>query len=449
MVTVTPTRFSCVATGVLILALNTHTCNAASFLHRVDDGSIWLGTPLVGLGMIGVMDDPPQFHLSDELARELAPIINRFQDGESRNLRWWHKIPRARKPGDPTILISMTSTNRCTSDEEAERKQNPRGIQKTCEIVSATVQRIEVVPRVWLDAWDRLDEAVREIVEASRIDPGDRKKQRLTEAIEKGSDALTRMYAAEPPDEQVRSIRAALPKARIVRTQQRSIEREWGGHLRRYVSTLAIQPVKPLPPAPEKCSEMDRLKLLWESDSAAEFMAKIKKSCLPEDLDEVLTCTMVLAIVKGNSRSCYPMYAWEFENMSDREFQAIRSESKENSQRPPPPYVQTFEEQMSTRAAAILKDKWGVVVSSADDKTLADKLLLRGMVVEDMAESGSPIGLMCDDIIIDYDHVYDLSMGGTETGRYIIGLASKARGGGELRVLRGNSVITLVVEKDR
>ena len=46
------------------------------FLYRGSEGAVWVGQPLVSLGMIGVMAFPPQYRLCPQLAERFAPLVN-------------------------------------------------------------------------------------------------------------------------------------------------------------------------------------------------------------------------------------------------------------------------------------------------------------------------------------------------------------------------------------
>lgn len=417
------------------------------FLHRVDDGSVWLGEPLISLGMIGVMADPPQYRLSDELARSLDALINRFVAGESRNLYCWGRIPRGRDAHDPTILVTLERGSRpITQDTQMKGELWDAGLPQGVslyEIVWADIFQVEIIPRPWLEAWDNLNEALKEIVELSKTAPVPDKRKRLADVIDKGSEALGRMYNAVPPVETVRAVRAAVPKARVMRNFESRIEWEWGGHLRQYISALAIQPSKPLPPEPKTCTGMDRMKVLLESDSPAAFIAKMKQACPPEAMDEILTYSMLRAVVDGGrGRSSQPVYVWEVEQMTADEFNALREERKGYANRPAPVNVPTPEAE-AEKAAATLWDKWGVCVRSADSGVLSKNLILQGMVVEDVAQTGSAIGLQPGDVIIDYDTTYDLRAGEMPFAWRIKRLAQQTRYPGKLRVLHEDEFVTI------
>ncbi len=405
-----------------------------------------MGEPLVSLGMIGVMDGPPQYRLSDDLARSLEPLINRFGAGESRDLYCWGRIPRGRDADAPTILVAFERMSRPLTQDTRPKEELPFGVfpqQRPHEIVRADVFQVEIIPRPWLEAWDKLNEALKEIVELSKTAPVPDKRKRLADVIDNGSEALRRMYNAVPPVETVRAVRAAVPKARVMRNFESRIEWEWGGHLRQYISALAIHPSKPLPPEPKTCTGMDRVKILLESDSPAAFIAKVKQACPPEAMDEILTYSMLRAVVHaGEGRSSQPVYVWGVEQMTADEFNALREEQKGYANRPSPRNVPTPEAE-AEKAAATLWDKWGICVRSADSSVLSKSLILQGMVVEDVAQTGSAIGLQPGDVIIDYDTTYDLRAGEMPFAWRIKRLAQQAHYAGKLRVLHEDEFVTI------
>lgn len=254
---------------------------------------------------------------------------------------------------------------------------------------------------------------------------------------------MSRMVAAVPPEGKVRAIRTALPKVRLGRNTEHRVEWEWGGHLRQYISALAIQPSRLLPPEPKTCTGMDRVKILLESDSPAAFLAKMKQACPPEAMDETLTYSMLRAVVDGGrGRSSQPVYVWEVEQMTADEFNRLREEQKGYANRPAPVNVPTPEEE-AEKAAATLWDKWGICVRSADSSVLSKGMILQGMVVEDVAQTGSAIGLQPGDVIIDYDTTYDLRAGEMPFAWRIKRLAQQTHYAGELRVLHEDEFVTI------
>jgi hypothetical protein len=88
--------------------------------------------------------------------------------------------------------------------------------------------------------------------------------------------------------------------------------------------------------------------------------------------------------------------------------------------------------------------KWGVTFRRANADLLADKLLLSGIVVEEVAGQGLDLGFKKGDIIIDYTRVYDLTMGGRGAGDGLPVVPSR-RHDGKVEVLRGDQVIELTV----
>lgn len=306
------------------------------FFHQVEDGSVWLSQPLVALGMIGVGANTPMYRLNDDLARQLAPLVNRFSGVESREFYWWHHVPHGRGPSDPTILVTVIIQHHKVAgegDEDEKATSKPmRRRGSIRQIDAAEILQVEIVPRSWLDAWDTLDKVLKETVDISKNAPGTDKRARLTDVIQRGGEALGIMLKAVPTDKQIQDVHAVVPKARVVKTFQRRVEREWGGRLRQFASSLAIQPPKPLPPDTERCSSMDRIKLLLESDTPAAFIAIVKQLCSSEALDEMLTFSMLRGIVKGGSYMSQPIYVWQVERMPLSDFEALCEEIRKNQE---------------------------------------------------------------------------------------------------------------------
>lgn len=220
----------------------------------------------------------------------------------------------------------------------------------------------------------------------------------------------------------------------MVRIYQRRIEAEWGGHLRQYAAKLRIAPRTPMPPEPKPCPVVE---LLAQSGSAAELLAKIKQSWPEETLEQRL-------IYSGALKRT--VYVWQVKDLTPAEFERLRGEAKEQLKRlgrnaraeqplePPGEASQTLAE-------------WGVVVRPAGADLLAEKGILGGTLVERLLPDGPAVGLQAGDVIIDYWDVYDLAMRGFVPFGPMSQLRRVAQLGGELKVVRGDQIVTVDVKK--
>ena len=81
---------------------------------------------------------------------------------------------------------------------------------------------------------------------------------------------------------------------------------------------------------------------------------------------------------------------------------------------------------------------------------LADKLILRGALVEKILASQTEPALVAGDVIMDYEHIKDFVRGDFSFAGAMKRLANKVRQGRGLRVLRGDQLITVKVKaKDK
>ena len=409
------------------------------YLYDGGDGSVWLGKPMVTLGMYGVPGNAPHFRLSADLAGKLGPLVTRLDESPADHFFYGHGLPCLKGEQDAVIFLDLDANIRL-----AERGRD--GAPDVYEIVSARCLQVEFVTGKWLRAHDALDKALTEIVAISRTAPREEKRGLLARQIERGSQALHTMAQARAGDERRSILRKVAPEARVVSMFQRRVARQWRAQLERYAARLRIKPKTPLPPKPKDCPAIE---LLAESASPAALIAKVKESCPPEAFEEMLLYSLALGYVSdgGRRRSPRAIYLWEVENLTPEQFGKLRTEVKEVLAR----RARRSEAEPHDRlrdAVEKLKSKWGVELRPAGADLLADKLMLRGTVVEKVLSEGPDVGLEAGDLIIDYERVYDLVMGGFDSFRPMVQLANKARYGGELQVLRGNRVITVTINKE-
>ncbi len=117
------------------------------FLYEGTDGKIWLGEPLVSLGMIGVEADHPLYRLSPALAKRFAPLVNRFKDTrDGLFYHWWRdpsRIPLIKEQGKPTVLVYLVGVKVRLLGHYPPKKK-----RKLYEIVAADLVHAEfITPR--------------------------------------------------------------------------------------------------------------------------------------------------------------------------------------------------------------------------------------------------------------------------------------------------------------
>lgn len=397
------------------------------FLYRDAEGDVWVGQPLVSLGMIGVRAMPP-VRVSPAVEQRLRSLVNEVTNApEDRELYWWGDLPRLRDQDKAVVLLRLEAKLRPSGKVESDRA-------KLYEVVSADVVHAEFVSREWRDAWKSLDAGLKEIISVSRTAPNAQKRHRLSRAIEKSSCALSIMASVKVAPAQRALVRQIEPKAWAVRVFQRNIQRQWGGQLREYAARLRITPQTPLPAEPE---DYPLLEMLIENNSAAAMLAKVKQT-LPEDaLEQRLTYSQELKRT---------VFAWQLEHLTADQFQSLRQDARKQLERTARDTTVGQKPKSSENETKAIEE-WGVVLRPADERLLNAKLLLRGMLVDRVLESGSPVGLQREDIIVDYANAYDLVMGRFPSFSPMDRLKNMARYGGELLVLRGDKMITIVAKK--
>lgn len=406
------------------VATRQHTL-AGCFLYRGTDGEVRVGVPMVSLGMVGVMENPG-YRLTPALGERLGPLVIELRDVPKRPDLWWFELPALRDPGKPMILVRLEA-------EVRPLVKNGLPAYGPDEIVSAKLVYAEFIAPEWRAAWESLDKGITEIVVLSRLAPGKEKSDRLAEAIEKSSQALNTMVAVKTDEKSQALVGKIEPKARVVRAFQRNVlgtgRYGWAGQLHACVAKLRIAPRRPLPELPQACPTLE---LLTRSTSAAELIAKIKQSW-PE---EVLAGELIYS-----PKLRRQVFAWQVESLTAAQFETLRSEAKEAlayraraDQAPPPSRRQE---------ASTTVREWGVVLRPAAADLLAAKGLLRGTLVAKLPGDGADVGLRAGDIIIDYERVYDLVMDINP----VLAVARGTPNKGKLEVLRGDRVITLVLEE--
>lgn len=395
---------------------------AQCILHQGPGGHVWVSEPLVSLGMIGVMEQPA-FRLSPTLAARLRPLVNVLKEAQKTPCLWFWGLPRTSDRDKPLVVVWIEC--------DANLRASPGQLHEY-EISALELLKAEFITGGWREAWDGLDKGLKEIVAASRTAPGAAKRERLKGAVEQASRSLGVMAQTRVEPQSRDFVRRLAPKARVVRTMQKSLEEQWGRQLRQYVARLRLSPRTPLPPEARPCP---KLELLAASSSPAELLAKIRRNWPEDVLDESLI------YAQGMKRT---LAVWEVEGLAAEQFQTVRAQAKDELSRAEAERkrgVKPEPEPTSLEIAA-----WGAVVRAASADLLAEKGLLGGAVVESVSANAPDVGLRRGDVIIDYRSVYDLTMAQHPAFAPLRQVESIARYGGKLDILRGDRVLTVEVK---
>ena len=418
-------------------------------LYRGAGGQVWYGQPVAPLGMFGVMAWPPEWRLSPALAKELAPLVN-TNVGDIRGTGHHHfHLPgflNASTPLErvPRVLVRFRGRYRLVGERAHKFELPPfegvaAPVQKSAvyEIVGVDVWHAELLDRDWLLAWRRLDAALREMVAASLAPPGEAKRARLTAAVEKGSQALTVTSRVEVDDAFRATVRGVAPKARVVRHYQLGHQwgyREWAATFHKLVARLRIVPTTPLPPAPP--AELPVLAWLAEGKAADAIVADVRATWGDGQLDRTvawLASSRRLALIGDlpalGDAELGEARAWARKQIADKRAEAQRPKPK------PPPRTRSIKE-------------LGIVAAALDDDLFAQKLILGGILVEQLLPNAPDVGLRQGDIVLHYRRIYDLVMGGFEARQALAQFARRAKHARtlELKVLRGEQLVALTVK---
>ncbi|MHC4528388.1 MAG: hypothetical protein ACYS29_10955, partial [Planctomycetota bacterium] len=271
--------------------------------------------------------------------------------------------------------------------------------------------------------------ALNEVVSRTLATPSEQNRKALAAAGERGSQALNNMQKLKVSDQFRTLVKQIEPEARLVGTFKERITEQWCEWLEKCCARLGIPPKTPLP---RRCKKLEVLKLLADSESAPEFMSKLTESCPADALG-----TELLWWSKLRRRLC----AWEVEELTDDHFSEVRDRVKAWLAE-----VRKGERELAAQEKTESLEQWGVALRAAGIDSFADKLILNGAVVEKVLAEQPQVGLRPGDIVIDYRHIYEVVMGWRNFGHRMRQLANKARQRGELRVLRGNEIVTIDVK---
>jgi len=400
-------------------------------LLREVDGRIWLQKPMVYLGMWGVMATPP-FCLSEDLVTRFASLVSNVTSRDEQSARHFYSSDEIlREQKGHLILVSMKAGMRAVYDKRSEELDRTDTVVRPeyYEVVKARMLSVEFVGAEWIEAWRRVDEALKEIVSESLTVPSKEKRKRLAVAVEKGSSALNAMVQAKPSDDFQALSGKVDPNARLVRIFARGVTYQWQEWLERFAARLGIKPHSSLPARPKRWIAFE---VLASSESPAAFRSAIEK-IPPETLEWLY-----------NSELGRKLWAWETGQVTDYKFEKLRAEAKELL-----PELLAWEERLDRPPDASQREtveEFGLVLRPASAELLAKNLILLGIEVESISAEHADIGLRAGDIIIDYDRVYGVVMGWYSLSQRTRELSSRMKRGYKPRIIRDNQIINLGAE---
>lgn len=395
------------------------------YLSVSEDG-VWTRELHIHLGMFSSMAYPPRFRLSSDCVRTLEPLLTRFLKGKSYGFTAWWNPPR----GDgPISLLRFDGKVRLVDVDWKNR-------QKTYEIVSVRILSVEFLTPAWMASFEILDDSIRRFVAVSREAPAEAKRKRLADLFRRGLTALETMRQATASKALRERVSRVEPKARIVHELTRRIAREWGDCLQT-CSKRALGIKMSEPPERERIPPLD---ILVGSASPGEFVSKMREEHGEDGLEDRLYWSSMLGRV---------VVPWEFEEMTQERFSSLRTEAVKAVADREAWEEKSRKQREKTGAEPEVWDMpaWGVKLRRATAEDLARVCLIRGTKVVELLPAGSPIGLQRADIVIEYDDIYDIVMGGARfaSARRIL---ERIPAGSKLRVIRGDRLVRLEVPKD-
>ena len=399
---------------------------------READGKIWLQKPMVYLGMWGVMATPP-FCLSENISTKLKPLISKINNGEGQAARRFYTSNEVlRKQEGALMLVSLNSIFQSVYDKEFNDFENFFSNRPDYyKIVDADLLSAELISADWIKDWCEIDRALQEIVSESRkqVDVG--KKERLTVIFQKGEHALNVMFQANQEEEFKTLVSRVDPNSLVVRSFAQVVTYRWYEWLERFALLLDIKLNEPLPAKPKLWPVLEAL---VNSESLSEFrLAKEKIS--PENLKLLYNFDLGEKIRD-----------LEIGRTKDYSFDTLRESAKEML-----PEVREYEERLDNKPESSKKEiinDFGLVISTASNKTLTDNLILSGLKVEGISDEHSHLGLKAGDVIVNYEQVYDVVMNWYSLGWQVQSLTSSLRQNRNLIVIRGDRFIEIAIQNN-
>ena len=102
-------------------------------LDRDTDDSVWLRSPIIALGMVGVWGNP-SFHLSPATAKPFLPLTTELAESpEDRGIHLFG-LPSPAQTSDPLILVQLEGELRLKDEMDRSlrthfRKTHPGGVR--------------------------------------------------------------------------------------------------------------------------------------------------------------------------------------------------------------------------------------------------------------------------------------------------------------------------------
>ncbi|MHC4621238.1 MAG: hypothetical protein ACYTEQ_26110 [Planctomycetota bacterium] len=382
------------------------------------EGRIWVNRRMVYLQM-GIASGPATC-LSEELANRLKPLVSDIAaDSKSKATKVLpgYGIPQLSDSKGRLILLWMKAKMRPFFSERR---------LEYYEIFQTQIVGIEVISAQWVRAWEQLQRSLDDIISVSMTAPGDRKKRRLSETIEKGRNSLETMVSYKVSEAAGALVREVCPQAWLVGEFQKESACEWGGWLERFGERLGMGGGDTMG---TYCERRPVYELLADCNSLTEFAMKIQK-LPPGSIDTVLYRSQTIGWVSVG----------DIGNLQPAQFKKLREEVRASivQKRQRKEEIEQLPDSTQTNTV----EDYGLVLRAASAKQLATALVLSGTVVEKAAAGKKDGGLRAGDIVVDYARIYDLVVGGYYSYRKDW-VANRIQYGHSLRVIRGNEVIEL------
>jgi hypothetical protein len=171
--------------------------------------------------------------------------------------------------------------------------------------------------------------------------------------------------------------------------------------------------------------------LIAKSDSPNIFASKLEK--IPPD--------SIMEIAFWSNALSRKICIWDIGNLTESDFKKINTWAKELL-----PEIRKDQERLNNPvddSQSHTIEEFGLVLRPAGADVLAEKLVLSGLLVEDVSTQGKKIGFRQGDIILDYDHVYSMVMGWHNLSYRTRNLDNRLKREQEMKVLRWSHIVTI------
>ena len=399
---------------------------------REINGKIWLQRQIVYLGMVGVAWSPP-FCLSDELAKKFKSLISNIEDVNKNNdIQFDTFDSELRKHKGNLIVVSLNAEFQPIFDKEFNNNKSVLLMNEPdyYKIVDANLLSAELVSASWLESWRSIDTTLKEIVTESKNSPGEEKSKHLDAIFRKGESTLIAMHKNQPNAEFKTLVNDIDTKTQITQTFAREITFRWQEWFEKFADRLDIKLQNSLPQRPKLSVALEALA---DSKTLTEF-EEAEKNIPTEILEQFYSIDLgkkIKAMEAGNTTS----FKYETLCTSAEELLPDMLKWERNSEN----------DTKETNYKSI--EVSGLVLKTADKQTLAQIQILLGMVVESVSDKHEIAGIKSGDIIVNYNHVYDVVMGwdnwdnNLESQKQMF--ANSIRQETTIQIIRGDKVIDL------